>query len=63
MTSEKKIFEYLFRKFSLLVAMPPIKISNLDQIHMAGGGLLRENFCETFVKKSAVACQFPFFPL
>ena len=33
---------------------PPIKISDLDKIHMVGRGLLQEHFCKTFVKISVV---------
>ena len=44
MASEKKIFEYFFRKISLSVA----KISDFDKIHTVGRGLLQEHFCETF---------------
>ena len=53
MTAEKKIFEYFFRKFNILVAMP-IKINDLDKMHMVCRGLLQEHFYKTFVKISAV---------
>ena len=33
---------------------PPIKISDLDKIHMAGRGLFQKRFSKTFVKISAV---------
>ena len=59
MASEKKIFEYFFRKFSLLVALwQPIKISDFDKIQMVGRGLLQEHFCKTFVKISAVTKKY-----
>ena len=32
----------------------PIKISDLDKIHMVGRGLLQKHFSKTFVKISAV---------
>ena len=32
----------------------PIKISDLDKIHVAGRGLLQKHFCKTFFKISAV---------
>ena len=54
MASEKKIFEDLFWKFRLLVAMATNQISDLDKIHMVGRGLLQEHLCKTFVKISAV---------
>ena len=50
MASEKKIFEYFFRKFSLSVAMATNRISDLDKTHMVSRGLLQEHFCKTFVK-------------
>ena len=33
---------------------PPIKISDLDKIHMVGRGLLQKHFSKTFVKISAI---------
>ena len=33
---------------------PPIKISDLDKIHMVGRGLLQKHFSKTFVTISAV---------
>ena len=33
---------------------PHIKISDLDKIHIVGGGLLQKHFSKTFVKISAV---------
>ena len=32
----------------------PIKISDLDKIHMVGRGLLQKHFCKTFFEISAV---------
>ena len=52
--SEKRIFEYLFRKFSLSVTMATKKNSDLDKIQVVGRGLLHEHFRKTFVKISAV---------
>ena len=53
--SEKKSFEFFFSK-NLVFRLPwqPIKISDLDKIHMAGKGLLQKHFCKTFFKTSAV---------
>ena len=55
MASEKKIFEYFFLE-NLAFRLPwqPIKISDLDKIHMVGRGLLQKHFCKTFFKISAV---------
>ena len=55
MASEKKIFEYFFQK-NLAFQLPwqPIKISDLDKIHMVSKGLLQKHFCKTFFKTSAV---------
>ena len=36
------------------LSRPPIKISDLDKIHMVGRGLLQKHFGKTFVKISAV---------
>ena len=49
MASEKNIFEYFFFK-NLAFQLPwqPIKINNLDKIHMVGKGLLQKHFCKTF---------------
>ena len=33
---------------------PPVKISDLDKIHVVGTGLLQKHFSKTFVKISAV---------
>ena len=55
MTSEKKIFEYFFfQKINNSLPWQPIKINDLDKIHMICRGLLQEHFCKTFVKISAV---------
>ena len=50
MTSEKKIFEYFFRKnITFWLPWQPIKIDDLEKIHMVCRGLLQEHFCKTFV--------------
>ena len=57
MASEKKIFECFFFSLEHLVfrlPWPPIKINDLDKIHMVGRGLLQKHFSKTFVKISAV---------
>ena len=54
MASEKKIFEYFLKNFSLSVAMTTNQNQCLDKIHMAGKGLLQKHFCKTFFKTSAV---------
>ena len=48
MASEKKIFEYFFRKFSLSVAMVTNQNKRLDKINKVGRGLLQKHFCKTF---------------
>ena len=51
MASEKKIFEYFFfENLAFQLPWPPIKISDLDKIHMVGKGLLQKHFCKTFFK-------------
>ena len=48
MASEEKIFEYFFANLAL------IKFRDLVKIHMVGRGPLKEDFCKTFVKISAM---------
>ena len=49
MASEKKIFEkQKFKNLAFRLPWQPIKISNLDKIHMAGKRLLQKHFCKTF---------------
>ena len=45
---------FFFENFAFWLPWPPIKISDLDEIHKVGRGLLQEHFCKTFVKISAV---------
>ena len=54
MASEKKIFEYFFKNLVFRLPWQPIKISDLDKIHMVGKGLLQKPFCKTLFKTSAV---------
>ena len=51
MACEKKIylfFFFFFENFAFRLPWPPIKISDLDKIHMVGRGLLQKHFCKTF---------------
>ena len=55
MASEKKIFFFFFLEtLAFRLPWPPIKISDLDKIHMVDRGLLQKHFSKTFVKISAV---------
>ena len=54
MASEKKIFNIFFKNLAIRLPWQPIKISDLDKIHMVGRGLLQKHFNKTFVKISAV---------
>ena len=54
MAFEEKIYEYIFANLAFLLPWQPIKFSGLDKIHLVGGELLKEHFCKTFVKISAV---------
>ena len=45
---------FFFRKFNISVAMAPIKINDLDKIHMVCRELLQEHLYKLFVKISAV---------
>ena len=49
MASEKN-FEFLFFFENLAFRLPwqPIKISDLDKIHVVSRGLLQKHFCKTF---------------
>ena len=63
------MFFFFFLFFENLVFQmpwPPIKISDLDKVHMVGIGLLQKHFSKTFVKYlqwQRNKCQFPLFPL
>ena len=79
MASEKKIFECLcFFLFCFFLCVffflnrafrwpwPPIKISDLNTIHIVGRGLFQKHFSKIFVKISAVTQKqmpFPTFPI
>ena len=54
LASEEMSFEYLFANSSLWLSWQPIKFRGLDKIQMFGRELLKELFCKTFVKISAV---------
>ena len=57
MAYEEMIFENLFAYLAFLLPWQPIEFSSLDKIHISGTcgrGLLKEHFCKTFVKISAV---------
>ena len=63
MASEEKMFEYFFANLAFRLPWQPIKFRDLDKIHMVGRGLLKEHFCKTFVKISAMNTNFHFSPL
>ena len=44
MASEKKIFEYFFDNVAFRLPWQPIKIRDLDKIHMNRRGLLKKHF-------------------
>ena len=52
MASEKRIF--FFENLAFRLPWQPIKISDLDEIHVVGRGLLQKHFCKPFFKISAV---------
>ena len=45
---------FFLENLAFWLPWPPIKISDLDKIHMVGRGLLQKHFSYTFVKISAV---------
>ena len=50
----EKTFEYFFfENLPFWLPWQPIKISDLDKIHMVGRGLPQEHFCKHFFKISA----------
>ena len=53
MASEEMIFN-IFREFILSVAVATNQIQLFGQNSYVGRGLLKEHFCNTFVKISAV---------
>ena len=54
MASGEMIFDFIFANLSFGLPWQLIKFSGLDKIHMFGRGLLKEHFCQTFVRISAV---------
>ena len=46
--ASEKIFEYFFENLVFRLPWQPIKISDLDKIHMVCRGLLQKHFCKTF---------------
>ena len=58
MASEKKLHGFrgdvVFKNLAFRLPWQPIKISDLDKIHMVGKGLLQKHFCKTFFKTSSV---------
>ena len=46
--------EIFLENLAFWLPLQPIKISDLDKIHMVGRGLLQKHFCRTFFKISAV---------
>ena len=55
MASETKIFEiFYFANLAFRLPWQPIKISDLNKIHMVGRGLLQKLFCKPFIKIFAV---------
>ena len=44
--------DFIFANLAFRLPWQPIKFSNLDKIHMFRRGLLKEHFCECFVKIS-----------
>ena len=46
MASEEKIFEHFFKTLPFMLPWQPIKLSNLDKIHINRRGLLKKHFCK-----------------
>ena len=64
MASEKKIFDFFFF-LNLAFRLPrqPIKIGDLDKIHMVGKGLFQKHFCkknQNICSKTEINANFHF---
>ena len=46
------MFFFSLENLAFRLPWPPMKINDLDKIHMVGGGLLQKYFSKTFVKIS-----------
>ena len=58
MASEEIFLFFFVENLAFRLPLQPIKISDLDKIHMVGRGLLQEHFCKTFFKISAVTQKY-----
>ena len=66
MTSEEKIFEWLFENLPFMLPWQPIKFNDIDKIHMTRRGLLKKHFCRKkskYLQWDSKNCHFPLFPL
>ena len=54
MASERRCLNIFFENLAFRLPWQPIKISDLDKIHMVDRGLLQKRFYKTFFKISAV---------
>ena len=52
--SEEDFLIFFYKNLTFQLPWQPIKISDLDKIHMVRRGLLQNHFCKTFFKISAV---------
>ena len=50
----RRFLNIFFKNLAFRLPWQPIKISDLDKIHMVGKGLLQKHFCKTFFKTSAI---------
>ena len=50
----RRFLNIVFANLTFRQPWQPIKFSGLDKIRMIARGLLKEHFCKTFVKISAV---------
>ena len=49
--ASEMIFEYFFENLAFRLPWQPIKISNLDKIHVVCRGLRQKHFSKTFFSK------------
>ena len=62
--SEEKIFEYFFENLPFMLPLQPIKVSDLNKIHMNRRRVLKKDFCKknlNICSETANIANFHFF--
>ena len=50
----RRFYNIFFENLAFRLPWQPIKISDLDKIHMVGRGLLQKHFCKTFFQNICI---------